>query len=131
MPKECSAGRLAEREQIFFRTIEGAAAYELPIDTETVTTADLARALEFLLARAVPDPIEPLGRPRRSLSEQMGIVLRALPREPATLDQIVTGEFTRAEVVWWFLALLELIRLGQATVVLREGEPAFGKRLSP
>ena len=119
--------KLADREQIFFRTTEGAAAYELPIDTESVTTGDLARALESLLARAKPDPIEPLGKPRRSLSEQMGIVLRALPEEPQTLDNIVTGEFTRAEVVWWFLALLELIRLGQAVVAMQESVPVFGR----
>ena len=121
--------RLNEREQMFFRSREGAAIlYELPIDTESVTTADLARALESLLARAIPDPVEPLGRPRRSLTEQMGIVLRALPENPATLDHIVVGEFTRGEVVWWFLALLELIRLGQAIVVMQDNQPAFARR---
>jgi chromatin segregation and condensation protein Rec8/ScpA/Scc1 (kleisin family) len=122
--------RLEEREQLFFRSGDPAdMPYELPLDTESVTTDDLARALESLLARAQPDPVEPLGRPRRSLSEQMGIVLAALPQQPETLDKIVVGEFTRSEVVWWFLALLELIRLGQAVVVMQESMPAFGRSL--
>jgi hypothetical protein len=35
------------------------------------------------------------------------------------------GDFTRSEVVWWFLALLELIRLGQARVDLKDGDVRF------
>ena len=57
----------------------------------------------------------------------MVIVLKALPGEFQTLDEIVTGEFTRSEVVWWFLALLELIRLGQALVKIEEGEVRFAR----
>ena len=120
---------LAERESIFFRTNEGGSApYELPFEVGSVSSSDLARALERLLERAVPLTVEPLGRPRRSLSEQMSIVLKALPEFPASLDVIVIGEFTRTEAVWWFLALLELIRLGQAIVTLGDGEPLFGRR---
>lgn len=120
--------RREDRELLFFRSGDPSdLPYEIPLDTDQVTTDDLARALESLLARAQPDPVQPLGRPRRSLSEQMGIVLAALPPTPQTLDKIVVGEFTRSEVVWWFLALLELIRLGQAVVQMQEGLPAFGR----
>ena len=32
---------------------------------------------------------------------------------------------TKSEVVWWFLALLELIRLGQARVEVKDGDVRF------
>lgn len=120
--------RRSERDFLYFRSGEPAnASYELPFDTSDVQPVHLAAALSRLLARAKPDTIEPLGRPRRSLSEQMIVVLKALPLEFASLDAIVTGEFTRSEVVWWFLALLELIRLGQARVKLEADEPLFAR----
>jgi hypothetical protein len=55
----------------------------------------------------------------------MSIVLRALPEKFEPLESIVTGDYTRSEVVWWFLALLELIRLGQARVAVEEGDVRF------
>lgn len=121
--------RLEARDQLYFRSNENSVPYELPLETNELNTAQLARALEKLLDRAIPDTVQPLGRPRRSLSDQMTLVLKALPDQPTSLDQIVVGEFTRTEAVWWFLALLELIRLGQATVIFTELEPLFGRRL--
>jgi segregation and condensation protein A len=120
--------RLEDRESLFFRNSAGASApFELPIDTSAVSGADLALALEKLLSRASPEPIQPLGRPRRSLSEQMRIVAAALDTDFQSLDRIVVGDFTRSEAVWWFLALLELIRLGQARVAMIAGEPCFAR----
>ncbi len=119
-----------ERESLFFRQNEGKAfPYELPFDTTDVSPNQLAAVLEDLLRRAKPDPPDSFDRPRRSLSEQMIVVLRALPSEFMTLDKIVTGEFTRSEVVWWFLALLELIRLGQARVKLDDGAVTFAREV--
>ena len=118
--------RAEERESLFFRSPDGADAYELPIEYASVTVADLSRALERLLARAKPDEEFDAGtKPQRSLSEMMIVVMRALPDDFKPLDEIVTAEFTRSEVVWWFLALLELIRLGQARVVLKDGDVLF------
>jgi len=117
--------RAEERESLFFRSAGGAEAYELPFDSSSVKVSDLARALERLLERAKPDTIDPPTRPQRSLSEMMTIVLRALPEKFTSLDEIVVGEFTRSEVVWWFLALLELIRLGQARVEVKDGDVRF------
>ncbi len=122
-------GRKSERESLYFRAAGAAENYELPFEADSITTLDLARALERLLAKAKPDPPRPLAT-RRSLSDQIAIVLRALPEEPLPLDQIVDTEFTRSEAVWWFLALLELIRLGQARVVIAEGEACFGRPAS-
>lgn len=120
--------RREERERLFFRWSEQFhQPYELPFDTSDIQIGDLAGVLERLLARAVPDTMEPLSKPRRSLAEQMLVVLRALPMEFASLDAIVVGEFTRGEVVWWFLALLELIRLGQARVQVTETDVLFAR----
>ncbi|MBA4293031.1 hypothetical protein C0431_08670 [bacterium] len=116
-----------EREHLFFRTGEASSLYEMPFEATSVTTFDLARALERVLARAKPDTVERLDRPRRSLSEQMVVVLRALKDKALELDVLIDVEFTRSEVVWWFLALLELIRLAQARVVMEDGTVKFGK----
>lgn len=111
-----------ERSQIFFRSPEaGPEAYELPISLENVSTGDLAKALEKLLRRAKPEAVKPLNKPRKSLSDQMRIVLRALSGEWQSLAQLVEEPYTRTEAVYWFLALLELIRLGQAAAQV-EGE---------
>jgi len=119
-----------ERSQLFFRSIEaGPDTYELPVNLENVSGNDLARALEKLLRRAKPEPVTPLNKPRKSLSDQMRIVLHVLSNEWRSLEQLVTEPFTRSEAVYWFLALLELIRLGQASAKL-EGEEVLFARAS-
>ncbi len=102
----------------------------MPFDSSEVTVGELARVFERLLERAVPDDIEPTTRPQRSLSEMMTVVLRALPKKYASLDEIVVGEFTRIEIIWWFLALLELIRVGQARVTVNGGNVRFRREVS-
>lgn len=120
--------RQADRDLLFFRTPDPkATGYELPFDTHEVTPFDLAKAFEKLLAKAKPDPVQPISKPRRNLSDQMVVVLKVLPNDFKPLDEIVVGEFTRSEVVWWFLALLELIRLGQALVKIEDGEVLFAR----
>ena len=123
--------RKDEREHLFFRTGDQSSLYELPFEAASITTFDLAKALESVLARAKPDTPERLDKPRRSISEQMVIVLRELKTQPLPLEELITTEFTRSEVVWWFLALLELIRLGQASVTMQEGTVKFGKYSPP
>lgn len=115
-----------ERTHHYFRPQEaGPDPYELPYTLEEISPSDLARALNRLLSRAVPDKPEILNKPRRSLSDQMKIVLAALKADWASLDSIVQEPFTRQEAVWWFLALLELIRLGQASVMVTEEDVLF------
>jgi segregation and condensation protein A len=113
-----------EREKRFFRGGDGAG-YEIPFVLGEVSADDLARAFERLLSRATPAPLEPLGRERRSLTEQMTVVLKALRSDWLPLDRLLEPPFTKTEAVWWFLALLELIRLGQARVRLESGEVEF------
>lgn len=116
-----------QRDLLFFRNPgDDPGLYELPVSIQNVAPIDLGRALEALLARAKPEPVEPLGRPRRSLAEQMQVVLRCLSAMPRPIQDLVEGDFTRLEAVWWFLALLELIRTGQACVDVRDdGETVF------
>lgn len=122
--------RREDREHLFFRTGENSNVYELPFETSEVTSADLAKAFEKLLSKAKPDPPRPVSDQRRSLSEQIILVLKSLPDTPQALEEFVTGEFTRSEVVWWFLALLEIIRLGQASVTMDDGIVKFCKKQS-
>ena len=117
-----------ERGQLFFRPPEREGTdYELPLNLGDVTLFDLSRAFQRLLDKANPEPPDMSRRPARSLSEMMIVVLRVLSPEFRPLDSIVVGEFTRSEVVWWFLALRELIRLGQARVRLVAGEIEFAR----
>ncbi|MBV6457679.1 MAG: Segregation and condensation protein A [Fimbriimonadaceae bacterium] len=108
-------GREELGDQRFFRTVDGAP-YEMPYEFASVQIEDLAIALESLLKRAHPDPVPAMGRPRRSLADQMLVVAAAVTHEWRTLDRLVVGDFSRTEAVWWFLALLELIRLRQVAV---------------
>jgi segregation and condensation protein A len=117
-----------ERAQLYFRAAEaGPESYELPMNLENVSSGDLAKALEKLLRRAKPEPVAPLNKPRKSLSDQMRIVLHALTGEWKSLLDLVEDPFTKSEAVYWFLALLELIRLGQATAKVEDEDVYFAR----
>lgn len=117
-----------ERERLFFRPHDaGPNPYELPFQLGNVTPGDLARAFERALARATPTPFDSPVKPRRSLSDQMGVVLRALSDAWQPLEALMPAPFTRADAVYSFLAVLELIRLGQATLRLVDGEVVFAR----
>ncbi|MCG9896306.1 MAG: hypothetical protein MH204_12605 [Fimbriimonadaceae bacterium] len=116
-----------EAEGRFFRSPEAQEGYLLPLDIGEVQPADLARAFARLLAKASPEPPELTSAPRRSLAEQMREVLAALRSEPVSLVDLLPVGFTKTDAVWWFLALLELIRLGQARAVLAEDDVLFSR----
>lgn len=108
-----------ERSLTFFRTAEPTIdPYEVPYTLGNVTLNDLARAFERILQKAKPEEVKPLNKPRKSLSEQMAFVLRSMGNDWRSLDIIVGPDPTRSDVVYTFLALLELIRLGQVAVQL-------------
>lgn len=116
----------SERELLFFRGAgPGPDPYELPYTLADLAPNDLARALERLLRRAEPEPVEPLNRPRRSLAKQMEIVHFALAAEWTPLERLVPSPFTREDAVYWFLSLLELVRLGRAKARLGEDDVEF------
>jgi segregation and condensation protein A len=115
-----------ERSQLFFRSADaGPDPYELPYTLGDVSIADLARAFERLIRKAQPEPPEILSKPRKSLDEQMRLVLMVLSDEWQSLDSIIEPQFTRSDLVYWFLALLELMRLGQVMARIAEGQIQF------
>lgn len=117
-----------ERSKLFFRSPEAESnVYEVPYTVGDITVGDLARAFERLLRRAQPDSIELLSKPRKSLQEQMRVVLIALTKEYRPIESLFVGTYTRSDAVYWFLALLELIRLKQAGVRVEEDQVLFAK----
>lgn len=115
-----------EREQFFFRPLDsGPDPYEVPVELTDVSPLDLARAFERLLRRAVPEPVTPLNKRRRSLTDMMGIALASLSQEWRSMERLIPDPFTREDAVYWFLSLLELIRLGQAKVRVEADDVQF------
>ena len=115
----------SERDLLFFRGAgPGPDLYELPYNLANVAPNDLARALERLLRRAEPEPVE-RERPRRTLAEHMVLVVAALSEEWTPLERLVPTPFTREEAVFWFLGLLELVRVGAARARLGEDDVEF------
>jgi segregation and condensation protein A len=115
-----------ERSRVYFRSPEaGPDPYELPYTLANVKADDLARALERLLSRAVPAKVESLSKPRKTLSEVMRLVLSALTSTFKPLEELITAPYTREDAVYWFLAILELIRLGRVNVQADEQEVRF------
>lgn len=117
-----------ERAHLFFRSAEpDVDPFELPYSLENVSLLDLSQALQRLLKRANPDPVEPLNAPRKSLHEVMSKVLLALTDHWVSLDTFFKEDFSRTDAVYWFLALLELMRLGQAKARMNEASVEFSR----
>jgi chromatin segregation and condensation protein Rec8/ScpA/Scc1 (kleisin family) len=76
----------------------------------------LARAFERLMSRAEPELPNPPSRDVRSLAEVIDAVLLAVSDTWRSLDALLPERYTRTDAVYWFLAILELIRLGQVGV---------------
>jgi segregation and condensation protein A len=115
-----------QRSHLFFRSPDaGPDPYELPYSLGAVNVSDLARAFERLMRKAHPEPPQNLAKPRKSLEEQMRIVLQTMSAEWQTIDSLVVPPFTRSDLVYWFLALLELMRLGQVIARLTGDEVEF------
>lgn len=115
----------AEREKLFFRPAEsGPDPYEGTGPFGDVSSSDLARALERLLAKATP-PVVPQPKHRPSLGDVMTALMHRLEKRPQSLLELIPEPFTREDAVYGFLGLLELIRLGQCRVEMVEDEVCF------
>jgi segregation and condensation protein A len=111
-----------ERQGLFFRSPDaGPDPYELPYQLANVSAQDLARALERVLNKAEPEPPEPPTRAKRSIQEQMRIVIRRVTDDWQSLEELIEGPFGRQDVVYWFLAILELMRVGKVNALV-DGE---------
>jgi chromatin segregation and condensation protein Rec8/ScpA/Scc1 (kleisin family) len=117
-----------ERARWFFRSPGlGPSPYELPYELAEISLESLARALAEVLERSRPPAPPEVYRHKRSLMAQMGEVLLALSFEWRTLIDLVPLVATREDIVYWFLSLLELMRLGQASARLTDGNVEFAR----
>ena len=115
--------RHRERSQLFFRQGEDADAYEVPMGPGSVSAAELAKAFERILLKAKPVDVAPLARHRPSLADVMkGCLRQVRDAGKATIEALLPSEFTRLDVVFVFLAVLELLRIGQVRAVLENEE---------
>lgn len=111
------------RERLFFRqhaALDGQ--YELPLDLSGIEMKDLVSALRKVLDRAAPEPVEEFHfKPRASMSDLIKEIRGVVARDGGALfDALLPDGFTRRDVVWTFLAILEMIRLGFIRVTLKE-----------
>jgi len=117
-----------ERSTLFFRAPgQGPNPYELPYEIENIAATALASAFRELMDRARPMSTPNVSRVGRSLATEMRKVLLAVSYEFRTLDQLVPADATREDAVYWFLSLLELMRLGQVAARLVGDEVEFGR----
>lgn len=117
-----------ERTRLHFRSTEAVpAGYELPIRLEDVSVMDLARAFEALLRRIDPEPYRPPHGPRPDLGEVMAHLLRNLGTTPKSMSEAFPVRLSRSDAVFWFLGLLELIRLAQVRVHRSEDDLLFAR----
>ena len=120
-----------ERSNLYFRSPEaGPDPYELPYTLANVSPTDLARAFERVLRKATPETVDHI-KPRKSLQEQMKLVLEAIGDDWTNLENLLVQPYTRSDAVYWFLALLELIRLGKVVARVIEENVEFCLAASP
>jgi len=117
-----------QRSNLFFRAPnQGPNPYELPYEIEDLAPSSLAVAFKRLIERARPLTSPSVSRVGRSLALEMRRVLMALSYEFKTLDRLVPLEATKEDAVYWFLSILELMRLGQAAARIVGNEVEFGR----
>jgi chromatin segregation and condensation protein Rec8/ScpA/Scc1 (kleisin family) len=115
-----------ERGKLFFRSADPAEAYEIPFDIGNVKPGDLARALDRLLNKARTLDVEPLARPRPSLADVMKGILNSVRRTgKATIEEMLPADYTRLDVVFVFLGVLELLRIAQLTAKMQGDDIVF------
>lgn len=115
-----------EREKRFFRPLDaGPNQYELPFELESISVDDLARAFARVIARAHPEPVTLTAKPRRPLSEEMRLVLGRLTKTWSGLESLMPEAYTKTDAVYCFLAVLELIRLGQVSLSVHDDDVQF------
>ena len=116
--------RHEERGHLFFRAGAGDETYDLPFELGTATAKQLARAFERLMEQAKPLDVEPLGKHRPSVADVMKAVLMRVKslEGKATFADLLEEPYTRLDVVFVFLAVLELARVGQIRVDVVEDD---------
>jgi len=116
----------SERALLFFRrAAPDLEDYELPLPFGQLDSERLLLALQSLLKRALPltEPSLP-ERPPVSIHARMIEIRHALQQHsrPVPFENLLFAGSSRLEILGYFLAMLELLRLQQIEVELRENE---------
>lgn len=122
--KAAAEALLAEAAEEGTRSFLGLVAPEvIPVERLRIAPERLAAAFREVLARL--DELEPLpvGSVTFSVDEKLVELRARLGAGPLRFEELFAAVTTRLEAVACFLALLELLRLGEATV--EQGQP-FG-----
>lgn len=118
-----------ERGRLFFRSAEPSDTYEIPFDIGKIKPEDLARALDRILNKAKPIDVTPLGKPRPSLAEVMkSVMAKVRDLGQTNIEALLPDEYTRLDVVFVFLGLLELLRIGQLTAEMKNNDILFSRK---
>jgi segregation and condensation protein A len=112
------------RNDLYFRAHgDDSVDYRLPVELKNVSAFDLARTLQRLLENAKPVEFDSPAKPRPSLGAVMKQLLGRLTIYWTSFDELLPAGYTKSDIVYLFLAVLELARIGQAE--LRSNETGF------
>lgn len=118
------AGLESDRALLFFRrAAPDMEDYELPLPFGQLDSKRLLLALQSLLTRALPINEQAIPeRPHISIHARMIEIRHALQQynQPAPFERFLPVNSSRLEILGYFLAMLELLRLQQVEVELRE-----------
>lgn len=95
----------------------------IPVERMRIPPERLAAAFRAVLERLADTEPIPVGAVTFSVEEKVADLRARLARGPLRFEELFNGVATRLEAVACFLALLELLKLGDATVAQPE---AFG-----
>lgn len=116
------------RERLFFRSNRDLAdAFQPELDIASVSVSELAEYFKSILEKAMPDLNPPAMRSRRNLAEVMRELLVKMGSEWVLFLEVLPERFTTEDVVYCFLAMLELIKLGQVQLDFRDGGIAIAR----
>ncbi len=114
--------RLEARQEDIFPRLPGKLEFDAPMPRPEVSIFDLVNAVNAVLKRFNQrEDLRDIFDDKWTVSEKIEHLLRlASERSPLKFSDLFEGITSRSEVVVTFLALLELIRLKQLTVLQRE-----------
>jgi segregation and condensation protein A len=88
----------------------------LPLERLRIPPERLAAAFRAVLERLQESPPIPVGAVTFSVEEKVGWIRQLLASGPIAFEEIFAGVVSRLEAVACFLALLELLKRGEASV---------------
>jgi segregation and condensation protein A len=111
---QCFAAKEDDRRRVFTRSAVPLPDEETPEDTTDITLFDLLEALQSVFKNMKAPSLYRI-MPESITVEQKIEVIRAHldKRSEVLFTELFAGEFTKMELIVTFLAILEMIRLGQ------------------